>query len=142
MGLRRHRKSKTLAAHELSGMSDGALVNHMKCHVIVGMYENVQMFPKAQSHNGDAARSSVHKRASSDMMSDSARQCETACCLLHIQEIGTNVCGPNTHNFQPDVGFEPYKSCKTCVLKQPKFAILNFVCHKNNTTVCDVSCGL
>ena len=56
--------------------------------------------------------------------SDSALLWETAVCFLHIHEIGTNVCGPNTHSKPPDVDF--YNLASHLQMKHPG---INQVCN-------------
>ena len=65
---------------------------------------------KTQSQNWRAGTPSTRKRASGDITSDSPLLWETAVCIMHIHEIGTHVCDPNTQSRPPGVGFESRKS--------------------------------
>ena len=63
-----------------------------------------------KSQRSRAGTPSMRKPASSEIISDSALLSETAVCFLHIHEMGTNVCDPNTHSEPPDVDFASRKS--------------------------------
>ena len=58
------------------------------------------------SHNCRAGKPSIHKPASSEIISDPALLWETAVCFLHIHEIGLNVRGPKYAQQPPDVDSE------------------------------------
>ena len=65
------------------------------------------------SHKSRAGIRSIHKRASSDIFSDSVELWDTDVCFLHIQLMGTNVRLPMIHKIPPDVDFESSRSPAT-----------------------------
>ena len=80
---------------------------------------------ETQPHNCNAGIPSILKLASKEMMSDSAHLCDTALGFLHIQEIGTNVCAPDTHSTPQEVVRQIFASrsnpsLQLCILSPTK----------------------
>ena len=85
----------------------------------------MKMFPRRNPIIVMLGMPFILKPGSNEIISDSAPLRESAVCILHVHEMVTNVCGPNTHTTPPDAYCGSSQvSYGRCVLEQPNLQSL------------------